>query len=59
MLESQKGQVSKVANNINAVYQQYVSNKALALNQPAGNNVVNCYELKPLGLDKRTTLVYE
>ena len=30
--ESQKGQVSKAANNINAACQQHVSNKAPALN---------------------------
>jgi len=40
-LGSQKDQVSKTANNINAVCQQYVSNEALALNQPARNNMVN------------------
>jgi len=38
---SQNGQVSKVANVTNAACQQYVSNKVPALNQPAGNNVVN------------------
>ena len=38
---SQNGQVSKVANNTNVVYQQHVSNEDLALNQPAENNVVN------------------
>ena len=39
--ESQKGQVSKVANNTSAACQQHVLNEVLALNQPAKNNMVN------------------
>ena len=40
-LESQNGQVSKVANYTSAVCQQHSSNKTPALNQPARNNMVN------------------
>ena len=38
---SQNGQVNKAANITNAACQQHVSNKDLALNQPARDNVVN------------------
>ena len=39
--KSQNGQVSKAANITNVACQQHVSNEDPALNQPAGNNVVN------------------
>ena len=37
---SQNGQVSKMANVTNTLCQQHVSNRVLALNQPAGSNMV-------------------
>ena len=40
-LESQNGQVSKVANDTSAACQQHASNEIPALNQPARNNMVN------------------
>ena len=39
--KSQNGQVSKVANITNTTCQQHVSNEDPALNQLAGNNVIN------------------